>query len=100
MKYNIVFRHYNRAYAGSHLGKNRARGEDDYFEEAETEDPADLEYIPAPDSPSHQAEGGGGGDSDSDDPLDAFMQGIDVCCSFHAWFANLLLTYYVDWFIV
>ena len=49
-----------------------------YFDDdAEEEDQgAALEYQPAPDSPTRNAPEE---DSDSDDPLDAFMQGIEVC---------------------
>ena len=51
-----------------------------YFEDAADDvDPADLMYLPAPDSPTRKVDDAAGKDSDdSDDPLDAFMQGIEV----------------------
>lgn len=53
--------------------KKRNRTEEQYFEEDEEEP---LAYIPAPGSPSHRG-GQGAADSDDDDPLDAFMAGIE-----------------------
>ena len=51
-----------------------------YFDDAGDEvDPADLMYQPAPGSPSRKEGDAGGNESeDSDDPLDAFMQNIEV----------------------
>jgi len=37
-----------------------------------------LEYQPAPDSPGREAKRSGSESDDSVDPLDAYMQGIDV----------------------
>jgi len=53
----------------SSLQKKRIINEDDYFDDDETPEKADDGYQPAPGSP-------GGGDSD-DDPLEAFMAGIE-----------------------
>lgn len=53
----------------STLQKKRIINEDDYFEDDEAPAKADDGYQPAPGSP-------GGGDSD-DDPLEAFMAGIE-----------------------
>lgn len=51
-----------------------------YFdEEDETNNSGALEYIPAPGSPSYKAPAkAGGSDSEDDDPLDAFMAGIET----------------------
>ena len=56
-----------------------------YFEDDEEDSLENLEYQPAPGSPSatfeerHGDGGGGGGQHDSeDDPLDAYMAGIQV----------------------
>lgn len=53
-----------------------------YFEEEDEQQHSKLEYIPAPDSPTNNKS-----DCDSDsseDPLDAFMEGLEkevrVCC--------------------
>ncbi|KAK3930300.1 ATP-dependent RNA helicase DDX42 [Frankliniella fusca] len=56
--------------------KKRAKTEDEYFEEDDESSAApQLAYIPAPGSPSY---GGNKKDSDSEeDPLDAFMAGIE-----------------------
>ncbi|KAJ1527118.1 hypothetical protein ONE63_008653 [Megalurothrips usitatus] len=55
--------------------KKRAKTEDEYFEEDDESAAPQLAYIPAPGSPSYK---GNTKDSDSeDDPLDAFMAGIE-----------------------
>ncbi|XP_052565046.1 ATP-dependent RNA helicase DDX42 [Culex pipiens pallens] len=66
------------------LGKRRGKTEDDYFEDEEEPAPQ-LDYIPAPGSPSasgSQSNRKGAGedddDEDDDDPLDAFMAGIEA----------------------
>lgn len=66
------------------LGKRRGRTEDDYFEDEEEPAPQ-LEYIPAPGSPSasgsqsnRKAAAADDDDEDDDDPLDAFMAGIEA----------------------
>ncbi|KAK6618386.1 ATP-dependent RNA helicase ddx42 [Polyplax serrata] len=63
--------------------KKRAKTEDEYFDEEDECQPNNaLEYIPAPGSPSYQTESkcetNTNENSDSEeDPLDAFMEGID-----------------------
>lgn len=55
--------------------KKRAKTEEEYFEDEDEHQQPQLEYIPAPDSPSNKKS-----DCDSDsseDPLDAFMQGLE-----------------------
>ena len=47
-----------------------------YFDDADEAENA--EYQPAPGSPGADKEGNQKDDSDSDDPLDAFMAGIEV----------------------
>ncbi|KAK3108954.1 hypothetical protein FSP39_019665 [Pinctada imbricata] len=54
----------------TNIGKKRARNEDEYFDD---EDEDDMAYQPAPGSPGAKKND----DSDSDDPLDAFMAGIE-----------------------
>lgn len=54
-----------------------------YFDDDEDDEQGptvdgDLEYQPAPDSPGQTKGSGGDSDADSVDPLDAFMEGIDV----------------------
>ena len=57
-----------------------------YFEDDDETNADELEYQPAPDSPVLNRDGDGGNrgsDSDaSDDPLEAFMAGIEVRASF------------------
>ncbi|XP_071102473.1 ATP-dependent RNA helicase DDX42-like [Haliotis cracherodii] len=52
------------------LGKKRVKSEEEYFDDDEEE--SGLDYLPAPGSP-----GTNRNDSDSDDPLDAFMAGLE-----------------------
>ncbi|XP_055600359.1 ATP-dependent RNA helicase DDX42 [Uranotaenia lowii] len=71
------------------LGKRRGRTEDDYFDDDEETAPQ-LDYIPAPGSPSASGSqnnrrsnnrnnaGDDDDDDDDDDPLDAFMAGIEA----------------------
>lgn len=55
-----------------------------YFEqEDEVKIQEDLEYQPAPGSPSYVKKDENHSDSDSDDPLEAFMSGIDVMVWFN-----------------
>ncbi len=49
-----------------------------YFEDDEEVNPEDLEYQPAPGSPSLDAGKGNASSDSEDDPLDAFMAGIEV----------------------
>ncbi|XP_008484723.1 ATP-dependent RNA helicase DDX42 [Diaphorina citri] len=60
------------------IPKKRTRTEEEYFdEEDEPSSMSKLEYIPAPGSPSYKGNNASA-DTDSDeDPLDAFMKGID-----------------------
>ncbi|KAK2174591.1 hypothetical protein NP493_790g01048 [Ridgeia piscesae] len=73
---------HSRGY-GTGLGKRRIKSEEEYFDDDEEDKTDDLEYQPAPDSPTrdktkqdkHEPEDDV--DSDvSDDPLDAFMAEI------------------------
>ncbi|XP_058116917.1 ATP-dependent RNA helicase DDX42 [Anopheles ziemanni] len=65
------------------VGKRRGRTEDEYFEEEDEPIGQQLEYIPAPGSPSaadsSEKKKGSSDDDDDDeeDPLDAFMAGIE-----------------------
>ncbi|VVC44663.1 RNA helicase, DEAD-box type, Q motif,Helicase, C-terminal,ATP-dependent RNA helicase DEAD-box, conserved [Cinara cedri] len=55
--------------------KKRSKTEEEYFEEEDEHQQPQLEYIPAPNSPTNQKS-----DVDSDssaDPLDAFMEGLE-----------------------
>lgn len=61
-------------------GKRRGRlDEDDYFDDEDqpTRKDSALDYIPAPDSPSANAQPPSDDDDEEDDPLDAFMVGIE-----------------------
>lgn len=59
-----------------HFGRSRVTDDDDYFDDADEADNA--EYQPAPGSPgADQETNKKDDDSDSDDPLDAFMAGIE-----------------------
>ncbi|XP_053684919.1 ATP-dependent RNA helicase DDX42 [Sabethes cyaneus] len=64
------------------LGKRRGRTEDESYFEEEEEPSAQLEYIPAPGSPSaagtQKKDSDNDDDEDDDDPLDAFMAGIEA----------------------
>ncbi|XP_059477026.1 ATP-dependent RNA helicase DDX42 [Neocloeon triangulifer] len=59
--------------------RKRARAdEDDYFDDDDEKGQGQLEYIPAPGSPSYKKQEERKEDSDSEeDPLDAFMAGIE-----------------------
>ncbi|XP_065203685.1 ATP-dependent RNA helicase DDX42 [Planococcus citri] len=58
------------------IPKKRTKTEEEYFEEDDETDSTNLEYIPAPGSPTgkHSANNESGED---EDPLDAFMAGIE-----------------------
>ncbi|XP_058061924.1 ATP-dependent RNA helicase DDX42 isoform X2 [Anopheles bellator] len=60
------------------VGKRRGRTEDEYFDE-EDEPAGQLEYIPAPGSPSagESSVRSSDDEEDEEDPLDAFMAGIE-----------------------
>ncbi|XP_064613626.1 ATP-dependent RNA helicase DDX42-like [Liolophura sinensis] len=60
----------------TNLGKRRVRSEEQYFED-DDEDGENLEYQPAPGSPSFTHGEDGNVSDESDDPLDAFMAGIE-----------------------
>ncbi|XP_058832489.1 ATP-dependent RNA helicase DDX42 [Topomyia yanbarensis] len=65
------------------LGKKRGKNDDESYFEDDDEPAAQLEYIPAPGSPSAPDSQGKGkqsddDDDDEDDPLDAFMAGIEA----------------------
>lgn len=53
-----------------------------YFED-DDEDGENLEYQPAPGSPSFTPGEDGNASDESDDPLEAFMAGIEVCMVIH-----------------
>ncbi|KXJ79862.1 ATP-dependent RNA helicase DDX42 [Aedes albopictus] len=60
------------------LGKRRGKTEDDYFDD-DDETGQQLDYIPAPGSPSASGTQAKSDDEeDEDDPLDAFMAGINA----------------------
>ncbi|XP_035920025.1 ATP-dependent RNA helicase DDX42 [Anopheles stephensi] len=61
------------------VGKRRGRTEDEYFDEEDEPAGQHLEYIPAPGSPSADdtAPKANNSSDDEEDPLDAFMAGIE-----------------------
>ncbi|XP_065338864.1 ATP-dependent RNA helicase DDX42 [Cloeon dipterum] len=64
---------------GSYGGQARKRArtdEDDYFDDDE-DNKAQLEYIPAPGSPSYKQQSSKQDSDSEEDPLDAFMAGIE-----------------------
>ena len=68
---------YGPSFSSKHLT------EESYFESAEDEDdmptkPIELEYQPAPDSPTYNKNNNQNEDEEDDDPLDEFMAGIEV----------------------
>ncbi|KAH1016477.1 hypothetical protein HUJ04_007689 [Dendroctonus ponderosae] len=59
--------------------RKRAVTEDEYFDVDEEEQVPDLAYIPAPDSPTRlEMDKKQGQEEEEDDPLDAFMAGIEA----------------------
>ncbi|KAB0793879.1 hypothetical protein PPYR_13499 [Photinus pyralis] len=64
------------AWGGS---RKRAATEDEYFDDEDDESTPTLAYIPAPGSPTHVIEekNDGAGEDDEEDPLDAYMAGIE-----------------------
>lgn len=80
----VVMRSHSGSSSG--IGKRRVRSEEEYFEDDDDDHHGggDLEYLPAPGSPSLNQKTGASKDSDadddssdSDDPLESFMAGID-----------------------
>lgn len=62
------------------VGRKRSKTEDEYFDEDEEPAAPALAYIPAPGSPSYDPQkhrGSAKEDSDEEDPLDAFMAGLE-----------------------
>ncbi|XP_053679879.1 ATP-dependent RNA helicase DDX42 [Anopheles nili] len=61
------------------VGKRRGRTEDEYFDEDDEQSGQPLEYIPAPGSPTatDDEKKDSSNDEDEEDPLDAFMAGIE-----------------------
>ncbi|CAO1308156.1 unnamed protein product [Diamesa serratosioi] len=59
-------------YENYQIGKKRSTNIDDYFDDDEEEEQNNLEYQPAPGSPSNVNKS----DSDEEDPLDVFMAGL------------------------
>ncbi|KAM3957147.1 ATP-dependent RNA helicase DDX42 [Aphomia sociella] len=59
------------------IGKKRSKTEDEYFDEDDEPPTPALEYIPAPGSPSYEAASGSKADDDEEDPLDAYMAGLE-----------------------
>ncbi|KAI5631186.1 DEAD/DEAH box helicase domain-containing protein [Phthorimaea operculella] len=59
------------------LGKKRAKTEDEYFDEDDEPPTPALAYIPAPGSPTYQASSSKQEEDDEEDPLDAFMAGLE-----------------------
>lgn len=62
------------AWGGS---RKRAVTEDEYFDDDEEENAPSLAYIPAPGSPTQLEKSSKRDDIEEDDPLDAFMAGIE-----------------------
>ncbi|KAH0552279.1 ATP-dependent RNA helicase DDX42 [Cotesia glomerata] len=63
------------------MPKKRTKTEDEYFEDDDETPTSTLEYIPAPGSPTYELMNQKSKKNDSDseeDPLDAFMAGIDA----------------------
>ncbi|KAF7994572.1 hypothetical protein HCN44_004044 [Aphidius gifuensis] len=63
------------------IPKKRTKTEEEYFEDDEDAQTSSLEYIPAPGSPSYDRMKNESKNNESDseeDPLDAFMAGIDA----------------------
>ncbi|KAJ6648594.1 ATP-dependent RNA helicase DDX42, partial [Pseudolycoriella hygida] len=56
------------------LGKRKGKTEDEYFDDDDDDNPPDMAYIPAPGSPSYKKKDSS---DDEEDPLDAFMQGLE-----------------------
>lgn len=58
------------------LGKKRAKTEDEYFDDDDEPPTPALAYIPAPGSPTNAASSSRA-DDDDEDPLDAYMAGLE-----------------------
>lgn len=59
------------------LGKKRSKTEDEYFDEDDEPPTPALAYIPAPGSPSANAASSSADQDDEEDPLDAYMAGLE-----------------------
>ncbi|XP_059052282.1 ATP-dependent RNA helicase DDX42 [Achroia grisella] len=59
------------------IGKKRSKTEDEYFDEDDEPPTPALAYIPAPGSPSYEAASSSKADDDEEDPLDAYMAGLE-----------------------
>ncbi|XP_068633390.1 ATP-dependent RNA helicase DDX42 [Battus philenor] len=59
------------------LGKKRSKTEDEYFDEDDEPPTPALAYIPAPGSPTYDAASSSKADDDEEDPLDAYMAGLE-----------------------
>ncbi|CAK1580656.1 unnamed protein product [Parnassius mnemosyne] len=59
------------------LGKKRSKTEDEYFDEDDEPPTPALAYIPAPGSPTYEAASSSKADDDEEDPLDAYMAGLE-----------------------
>uniref|UniRef100_A0A8D8UNV4 ATP-dependent RNA helicase DDX42 n=1 Tax=Cacopsylla melanoneura TaxID=428564 RepID=A0A8D8UNV4_9HEMI len=62
------------------IPKKRTRTEEEYFDDDDdgpSSSMSNLEYIPAPGSPSYKGNNAQDGSDSEEDPLDAFMKGID-----------------------
>ncbi|KAG1692028.1 ATP-dependent RNA helicase DDX42 [Nymphon striatum] len=66
----------NAIHENFNVNRRRPKTEEEYFESDDEEEkpPSELEYIPAPGSPTAA---GNNSESEEDDPLDAFMAGIE-----------------------
>lgn len=58
------------------IPKKRSKTEEEYFDEEDENNGSNLEYIPAPGSPSYKPPNQNDSDSE-EDPLDAYMAGIE-----------------------
>ncbi|CAB3227329.1 unnamed protein product [Arctia plantaginis] len=59
------------------LGKKRSKTEDEYFDEDDEPPTPALAYIPAPGSPTYDAASSSKAEDDEEDPLDAYMAGLE-----------------------
>ncbi|GBP16075.1 ATP-dependent RNA helicase DDX42 [Eumeta japonica] len=61
----------------ANVGKKRSKTEDEYFDEDDEPSTPALAYIPAPGSPSYKNPSGSKDNEDEEDPLDAYMAGLE-----------------------
>ncbi|XP_045536772.1 ATP-dependent RNA helicase DDX42 [Papilio machaon] len=59
------------------LGKKRSKTEDEYFDDDDEPPTPALAYIPAPGSPTNDIASSSKADDDEEDPLDAYMAGLE-----------------------